>query len=145
MQAVLARFGLDYRFLQLTAFVMVGTWLFVSVLSLGLLVVLGWRIILFHQVVAWPFSVIGWAAGFQIAQALGLGGRISTLISGWSALILAEIGTAQVVNLWSGTGGALSGLVVFPVLAVLTTIGVLWLYSDDTRLVKAQPQEGGEP
>lgn len=131
MQIDLALYGLDRRFVQLTAFVMIGTWVCLSVLTFGL-VWLGWHIVLLHQVVAWPFALLGWGGSFRLAQGQGFGPRRSAMLAGIGALILAEIGTAQVINVWSGSGGALLGLTALPILAPLVILGVLWLYRAET-------------
>ena len=64
---------------------------------------------------------------------MGLGSRTTAMVAGWAALLMAEFGLAGVMNLfWTGRGGGLAGAVSFPVLAVLVTIGVLWLYRAET-------------
>lgn len=141
MRKWLDQHGIDRRFIELTAFMMAGTWVCLLGLTVGLAVV-GWRIILIHQAIAWPFALVGWAAGFRLAQGVGKGQRTSAMVAGWLALITAEIGTALVINIWSGTGGALGGMIVFPILAVLVTIGVLWLYRQDTRPAKGSGPAG---
>ena len=131
MRISLAPYGLDLRFLELTAFVMIGTWFCLFVLTLGI-VLAGWQIVLLHQLVAWPFAVIGWAGAFRLAQSQSLNKLHSALVAGFGALLVAEIGTAQIINLWSGSGGALWGMTVLPILVVLVTLGVLWLYRAET-------------
>lgn len=131
MRIDLAPYGLDRRFLALTAFVMLGTWVCLAVLTFGI-VLHGWDIVLLHQAVAWPFAVLGWGGSFRLAQSQGLSQRHSAFFAGLGALLLAEFGTAQIINLWSGSGGALLGLAALPILALLTIIGVSWLYRADT-------------
>lgn len=128
MAEVLARYGLDRRFVELTVFMTLGAWLCGIVLTLGM-VLLGGRIILLHQMLAVPFSVLGWGIGYRLGQAFGFGPRATAMAAGWVALLTAEVGLALIINwLWTGSGGAFGGLLAFPVLAVLVTIGVLWLY-----------------
>ena len=130
--AWLLKFGLDRRFVELTAFMTLGTWICGAVLTFGMLI-FGWRIVLLHQAVAFPFSVLGWAMGFRVGQGMGLGSRTTAMVAGWAALLMAEFGLAGAMNLiWTGSGGGLAGAVSFPVLSVLVTIGVLWLYRAET-------------
>jgi hypothetical protein len=139
MKAWLARSGLDNRFLQLAVFVslLVWPWLVVTTFLTALL---AWRFVLLCQLIALPFSVCGWAIGFQVAFGRGVRPHKAALWAGWVGLIVAEMGLSAVLWPWFGPAAKGPGLWAFPALAVLVTVGVLWLYRAETWQGRPLPE-----
>ena len=93
---------------------------------------ISWKFVVVCQLLAMPFSVAGWAFGFRLSARLHLGLPARAMIAGWSGLIAAEAGLALFLAPWFGSASIAPGIWAFPGLAVLLTIGVLWLYRAET-------------
>jgi hypothetical protein len=131
MDSWLAGSGLDRRFVNLATLmtVLVWPWVIVSTFGLGLM---AWQFVLLCQAIALPFAFAGWAVGFRQTARLGWSLPARAMIAGWAALLIAEAGLALVLWPWFGQAAWGPGLWAFPALAVLLTVGVLWLYRADT-------------
>lgn len=131
MERFLARSAIDSRFVDLVFLMCLGVWPWLMLGTIGI-VVYAWKFVLMCQAIALPFSVLGWSAGFQAGQRNGFGQRGSAMIAGWVGLLTAEVGLGIVLWPWFGSGGFGPGLLAFPALAVLVTLGVLFLYRTGT-------------
>jgi len=126
-----AKYDMDYRFLQLTIFMCLLVWPWLVVMTVGF-VHFVWTFVLLCQVIALPFSVLGWAAGFRLGRRMGLQPRWSAMVAGCSALIAAELGLAFILRAYFVDGAQIVGHLALPSLVVQVTVGVLWLYRADT-------------
>ena len=131
MRDWLNKSGLDYHFVQLAVFMSMLVWPWL-LLTTFFVASFAWRQVLLYQAIALPFSILGWAAGFRLGYHLEFQPRWAAMVAGWVGLIWAEIGLALILRPWFGSASIGPGLWAFPALAVLVTIGVLWLFRAET-------------
>ncbi|WP_426031119.1 hypothetical protein [Cypionkella sp. TWP1-2-1b2] len=127
----LLRSALDSRFVDFAIFVSIAVWIWIAPVTM-FIALFAWRFVLLCQVVALPFSVLGWAVGFRLGRSYRLRPAQAAMVAGWTGLLVAEIGMALVLLPFLGKAAAFAGLWAFPGLAAAVTIGVPWFYRATT-------------
>ncbi len=127
MENWLKKSALDKRFVDLACVMSLLVWIWLA-MTLFVLPFIFWKLVVLCQALALPFAILGWAAGFRVGRRMGFRPRWAALVAGWSGLMSAELGLALVLMPWLGSGGLMPGIWAFPALAVLVTVGVIWLY-----------------
>lgn len=131
MDRWLRRSAIDPRFVDFALFVSVSVWLWL-VPATAFMAVFAWKFVLFCQIAALPFSVVGWSVGFRLGRSRGFEPQRAAMLAGWSGLLVAELGLALVLLPSLGTSAMTPGLWAFPGLAVAVTLGVTWFYRTST-------------
>lgn len=143
MGSSLTRSALDARFVDLVLFTSIGVWPWLLLVSAGV-ALWAWKIVLMCQVIALPFSILGWAGGFRLGMRHGWTPPRSAMLAGWAGLVAGTAGLALVGLMAVGDGRFLTaGILAFPALAVLVTVGVLWLYRPATWPPQTGARIGG--
>lgn len=125
------RSAIDSRFVDLAFFMSIGVWPWLLFVTFGS-AAFAWQIVLGCQLVALLFAVPGWAMGFQVGRRFNFTLRNSAMVAGWSGLLCAEAGLFLVLLFWKNGDLKVAGLLAFPALAVLVTVGVFWFYRPST-------------